>query len=96
MFISSITLHLKTWAAERSDYTMVLEGRALFTHNGCPPQLHCQSERSGAHVSKYGLSYSNMKEMSGMMLFIFNYPIIQHLLLFIIIISSTYFDYLTH
>ena len=27
----------QTMAAERSDYTMVWEGRALFTHNGCPP-----------------------------------------------------------
>ena len=26
-----------SWAAERSDYTMVWEGRALFTHNACPP-----------------------------------------------------------
>ena len=32
-----ITLLLDAWAAERSDYTMVWEGRALFTHNGCPP-----------------------------------------------------------
>ena len=41
-----------TWAAECSDYTMVWEGRALLTHNGCPPpppQLHCQSERSATH-----------------------------------------------
>ena len=31
------TIMSVTWAAERSDYTMVWEGTALFTHNGCPP-----------------------------------------------------------
>ena len=38
------------WAAERSDYTMLWEGRALFTYNACPPPppFHCQSERSAA------------------------------------------------
>ena len=36
-------------------FGLVWEGRALFTHNGCPPppQLHCQSERSAAMVSTY-------------------------------------------